>query len=230
MVNIWSKLTHPPRRCLLCGDRAGAASCCEACRAELPWNDCACDRCGIPLAAASDNTTCGRCLQTPPPFDAALCAFHYRFPVDRLLVKLKFHGKLGYARELGALLAERIEQHHGERLPEAIAPVPLHPRRARNRGFNQAAEIARAVGARLDLPVVTDICARHRDTAAQSSLSAAARQANIRGAFSARRPLPARRWAIVDDVVTTGATAGEVARALLAAGASSVLLWTPARA
>ncbi|HET7371626.1 MAG TPA: ComF family protein [Gammaproteobacteria bacterium] len=229
-MNIWPQFAQLPRRCLLCGGRAGTASCCNACRAELPWNDCACDRCGIALPSAHSGATCGRCLQTPPPFEAALCAFHYQFPVDRLLVKLKFHGKLGYARELGLLLAEQIERRHGHRLPEAIAPVPLHPRRARSRGFNQAAEIARAVGARLELPVMTGICTRHRDTAAQSSLSAAERQANMRDAFSARRPLPACRWAIVDDVVTTGATAGEMARALLASGASSVLLWSAARA
>jgi ComF family protein len=232
LVNIWRKFVHFPRRCLLCGGSAGAAACCDACRAELPWNDCACDRCGTPLptASPSSSATCGRCLRTPPPFEAALCAFHYRFPVDRLLVKLKFHGRLGYARELGLLLAEQIERRHGDRLPEAIVPVPLHPRRVRSRGFNQAAEIARAVGARLDLPVVTDICERRRDTEAQSSLSAAARQTNIRGAFSACGPLPAGRWAVVDVVVTPGATAGELARTLLAAGASSVLLWSPARA
>ncbi|HET7306793.1 MAG TPA: ComF family protein [Gammaproteobacteria bacterium] len=225
MVNIWPQFTQ---HCLLCGGRAGAGStCCEACREDLPWNASACGRCAIPIPAGVD--TCGACLRSPPPFDAALCAFHYRFPVNRLLVKLKFHARLGYARTLGGLLADYIEYRNG-RLPQAIMPVPLHRLRARRRGFNQATEIARAVGTRLRLPVVTDVCERREDTAAQSSLSAASRRRNVAGAFTMRRPLPARHWAIIDDVVTTGATAGELARALRAAGAASVLLWSPARA
>lgn len=225
MANIWLKF---PQHCVLCGGRAdGRLACCDACRADLPWNLSACDRCATPLPAGVE--TCGRCLRSPPPFDAALCAFHYRFPVNRLLVKLKFHARLGYARTLGGLLADYIERRNG-RIPQAIMPVPLHRMRARRRGFNQATEIARAVGARLRLPVVTDVCERRQDTAAQSSLSAGARRRNVAGAFAVRAPLPVRHWAIVDDVVTTGATAGELARALRAAGAASVILWSPARA
>ncbi|HET6725621.1 MAG TPA: ComF family protein [Gammaproteobacteria bacterium] len=230
MVDIWNKFIQFPRRCLFCGgtcDGRGAVSCCDDCHADLPWNTDACRRCAIPLE--DDQEMCGRCLQTPPPFDAALCAFHYRFPINRLLVRLKFQAKLGYARELGRLLAEEIARRDVA-LPEAILPVPLHPKRARHRGFNQATEIARAVGAALGVPVVTHVCERRRDTSAQSSLTADARRRNIRDAFVARGPLPVRRWAIVDDVVTTGATAEAVARALRATGAESVLLWSAARA
>lgn len=213
----------------MCDALTGGAPLCPACRADLPWNCHACRRCATPLAAASETALCGRCLRVPPPFDEALCAFHYRFPVDRLLVKLKFHAQLGYARVLGALMAERIKQH-GRLRPDVLVPVPLHPARLRQRGFNQATEIARALGAQLGLPVATDVCARRRDTAAQSSLAAAARQRNLRGAFAATGRLLPPRLAIVDDVVTTGATAAELARMLHKAGAGTILLWGAARA
>lgn len=212
----------------MCNAATGGASLCSACHADLPWNGRACRRCGVALAAP-EAVLCGHCLRTPPPFDAALCAFQYRFPIDRLLVKLKFHAQLGYARILGDLIAERIDTQAGLR-PDVIVPVPLHPNRIRQRGFNQATEIARALGARLELPVATNLCVRRRATEAQSSLAAAARRRNLRGAFAATSRRPPPRVAIVDDVVTTGATAAELARTLRAAGARTVLLWSAARA
>lgn len=222
------KLIQFPRRCLFCGGPAGRASWCAACHADLPWNDRACERCGIRLTTAGD-TICGRCLSTPPPFDSAVCAFRYQFPIDRLVVKLKFHSRLGHAQALGLLLAARIEQRHAE-LPEAILPVPLHPRRLRERGFNQATEIARVVGSRFDLPVLTSVCARRINTTAQSALAANARRRNVHSAFFLQRPVPVNRVAIVDDVITTGATAGELARTLIAAGTRPPAVWSPARA
>jgi ComF family protein len=228
LVNIWKQYGQFYRRCLFCGDTAEREMCCAACYRELPWNDPACIRCGLPLTVSAG--VCGRCLHAPPPFDAAVCAFAYQFPINRLLVKLKFGARLGHARALGLLLAERVERDPRNDSPEALIPVPLHANRLRQRGFNQAAEIARAAGARLKLPVLTNICERGRDTAAQYSLTAAARQRNVRGSFSIRRPLPIKRLAIVDDVVTTGATVGELARTFRASGAINIQVWSAARA
>lgn len=227
MIDIWTKFSQRlrlPESCLLCG--SDGAWICARCRDELPWNHSACTRCGIPLAGA---IICGRCLNRPPPFDEALCAFRYDFPLDRLLVNLKFHARLGFARATGDLLADYVRAHR-QIAPDALVPMPLHRERLRRRGFNQATEIARRLGKRLALPVLTGVCVRRRPTSAQSALSAAARQRNVRGAFAVAAPLPYRRLAIVDDVMTTGATATEAARALRAAGADTVVLWSVARA
>jgi ComF family protein len=213
--------------CLICGS-ISCATCCDGCRELLPWNDSACARCGVALPVPRD--ICGDCLASPPAFDAAVCAFRYEFPVNRLLVDLKFRGRLGNAKGIGELLAERVVERHSSDLPEAILPAPLGAARIRGRGFNQAAEIAREVGRRLKRPLAMGLVERRRETAPQSSLSADARQRNVRGAFEINRVLPARHLAIVDDVVTTGATARELARTLRAAGARRVMLLGAARA
>ncbi|WJW75722.1 ComF family protein [Thiohalobacter sp. IOR34] len=213
--------------CLLCGGPGSdGLDLCSGCRRELPRPAAACPRCATPLPAGTGDRPCGRCLQAPPAFDAARAALLYRPPVDSLITGLKFATRLAHARLLGELLAERLA---AEPRPDCILPVPLHPARQRQRGFNQAIEIARFSARRLGLPLELDSCRRLRATLPQSGLSSGDRRRNLRGAFGLQRPPAGRHIAILDDVMTTGSTADALARVLKAAGAERVELWVCAR-
>jgi len=228
-------LLHP-WNCLACGD-AGlpGLDLCARCHGELPRLGRGCARCALPLVDDHAAADCPRCLIEPPPQAAAIVAFRYAFPIDRLVVGLKFAGRLERARLLGTLLAATVVERmavEAEARPAALIATPLHPTRARERGFNQAIEIARPIAAALGLPLLTDAVRRTRATAEQSLLDAAARQANVRDAFAVGALPPDLRGhlAIVDDVVTTGATAAALATALRAAGVQRVTLIAVARA
>ncbi|HWP95178.1 MAG TPA: ComF family protein [Gammaproteobacteria bacterium] len=218
-------LLYPPH-CLVCGATADERALCAACAAELPWNETACARCARPLPVAA--ALCGPCLRRPPSFDAAWAALRYDFPLDRLLAALKFHGRLAHARILGGWLAERLALRRAVR-PDALVPVPLHPARLRERGYNQALELARSVARRLDLVLAPDLCRRVRATDEQARLPAVARRRNVRGAFAVTAP-PPRHVALLDDVMTTGSTVEELARVLRRAGAARIEVWCVARA
>lgn len=215
-----------PWCCLLCGGPADGRDLCPACAADLPANAPACPRCALPGATG---LACGRCLARPPRWDAAICLLRYRAPADALIKACKFGGRLAIARVLGELLAERLARLDGPR-PGLIVPVPLHAHRERERGFNQARELARPVARALGIRIDTGLCVRARPTPPQTGLDARARRRNLRGAFAMRGALPYAHVAVVDDVVTTGATAGALADALRRAGAERVDLWAAARA
>jgi len=184
-----------------------------------------CVRCGIPLSRAG--LVCAECLQRPPAFSRCFAPFHYRDPISARIRSLKFAGDLPAARELAAwmwmLRPERA-------MPQALLPVPMHRRRLVERGFNQSLELARHLGAMAAVPVVSDGCLRIAHTAAQSGLDARHRRRNVRGVFRARALEDLRHVAIVDDVVTTGSTARELARALRRQGVQDVEVWAVARA
>ena len=234
MVNHWLKSVHNwllPATCVLC-DQKGAAGqdLCHGCAGELPYIRAACERCAIPLPLLQAGAgVCGQCQQSPPSFDAARALFHYREPVDQLLKGLKFNGKLHNARLLGELMAERLVAP-GALHPDAIVPVPLHPARLRQRGFNQALELARPLARRLGAPLLPQLCQRVRDTAPQLGQDAKARRRNLKGAFAVSDLGDIKRMVIVDDVMTTGSTAELLAQALKRAGAERVELWVCARA
>jgi len=215
-----------PSRCLVCGER-GANGCdlCGFCRQSLPWLVAACVRCALPLGPGAD--LCGECLRRPPPQAATRAAFVYSAPLDRLLPRAKFHGDLAALRLLSSLMLGRLAD--AER-PLALIPIPLHRQRLRHRGYDQALELARPLARRLALPVRDDALRRVRATAAQSRLDAGARRRNLRAAFAVRAgvSLPAH-VALVDDVMTTGATARSAATALLRAGVQRVDVWVCAR-
>ncbi|MCR9276537.1 MAG: phosphoribosyltransferase family protein [Pseudomonadaceae bacterium] len=146
------------------------------------------------------------------------------------LQSIKWRGKLSAARVLGYLTAETIRQSYiDEPLPEALVPVPLSRRRLARRGFNQSEVLARWIGRELSIPVNTSIVRRTRHTAAQTTLSRRQRRLNVRAAFAVDHRLEGRRIAVVDDVMTTGATLSQVARALSDSGAGEVHLWPVAR-
>ena len=231
-VNNWLKIIqnwlYPPL-CLLCGaDSRSDQSICEGCLADLAINLSACSGCAIPLP---DDVTglCGDCQRKSYPFDSAHASFLYQPPLDRLLLDLKFDKRLQNAPLLGALMAERLLAD-GQDLPELLIPVPLHHARLRERGYNQALELARMLANRLGMRVDARSCIRSRQTASQSQLSARARHSNIRNAFELVRPIDAVHVAIVDDVMTTGSTVTELAKLLKRNGVERVDVWVCARA
>jgi ComF family protein len=167
------------------------------------------------------------CLSDPPAFDGTAAALAYRFPMDALIHAYKYRGDLTVGAALAELLFRILA---AEPLPDFILPMPLHPARLRERGFNQALEIARSVSRALGVPVLADACERVRDTAPQASLPWKERGKNIRGAFACGLSLEGQRVAIVDDVMTTGHTLDEVAKVLRRRGAASIRAWAVVRA
>ncbi|HEU0153449.1 MAG TPA: ComF family protein [Arenimonas sp.] len=220
-----------PPRCLVCtAPGADDRDLCGACRDALPWSGPACPRCALPTPAGRGRG-CGRCLARAPPLDATLAVLAYRFPVDRLLLRFKFHGDLAAGRLLAQLMASALPARlAGAPPPAAVVPVPLHPGRLRQRGYDQARELARPVAAALGLPLHADALHRVRATEAQTRLDAAGRRGNVRRAFACRRGALPAHVVLLDDVMTTGATLGECARALRRAGVRRVDAWVVARA
>jgi ComF family protein len=180
----------------------------------LPTLPEACPRCALPSPAGA---VCGSCLRHPPHFDGTLALWRYEFPCDRLVQALKYRARLALAGYFARALASRG-------LPEVdlIVPMPLHRRRLAERGFNQALEIARGVARHLGVRIEPRGVLRIRDTAPQTGLPYEDRATNVRGAFQCRLELAGASIAVVDDVMTTGATLNEVARVLKHAGAARV--------
>jgi ComF family protein len=203
--------------CFVCRG-AARGTLCGSCDADLPRLSAAlCPRCALDSPAGA---LCGRCLASPPHYDATVAALAYRFPADALVHALKFRGELALAPFLSSLLKERIV------LPvDGVVPVPLSAQRLRERGYNQAVEIARHLGGKLEI----DACLRERDAPPQAGLDREARRGNVRSAFRCQRSFAGERIAVVDDVMTTGATLDELARALKRAGAQSVVNWVICR-
>lgn len=217
--------------CYLCragtaGARDPARLLCAACEQALPLlEQPVCPVCALGSPAGA---TCGRCLSAPPCFDATVCALEYVFPADVLVQALKFRGELALAGLFGRLLGARVG---GGALLAAhrVMPVPLSGARLRERGFNQSMEIARRMAQAGRARLEPELCRRDRDTAAQAGLALKQRAANVRGAFGCTRSLDGETVAVVDDVMTTGATLNEVAKVLKAAGAARVVNWVVAR-
>jgi len=230
MVYKWIfKALYPPV-CLLCGDPgARDLNLCVACFGELPWNRRPCPRCGAPLPPDADAQLCGSCLKSLPAWDEARSPLGYAYPVDKLVQRFKFDGDLPTGRLLAELLADYLAAGGGAK-PDCIIPVPLHPARLKERGFNQAVELARPVGRRLKIQVRLDVCERVRATEVQSKLDAVERKKNLRDAFAVRKFMDGKHVALVDDVITTGTTVEVLTRALKDAGAARVSVWSVARA
>ena len=169
---------------------------------------------------------CGACLRHAPAIDAALAAFEYRFPLDRLVQRFKFAGDLAVGRWLGEQLALAVA---GADRPDLLVAPPLSPSRLRERGFNQALELARVVASSHRIPLAIDAVEKVRETPPQPGLGRRERQANMRDALRANGRWPGAHVAIVDDVMTTGATVEAMALLMKAAGARHVSAWVAAR-
>jgi ComF family protein len=232
MVNGWlarlADALYPPRCALCTAPGQPGLDLCPDCEAGLPRNTACCARCALPLPGAPPGTFCGRCQRRPPRYHLACAPLLYRAPVDGLILRLKFGHALPPARLLGELLAKQLQLRTGP-LPGRILPVPLHPRRLRERGFNQALEIARVPARHFGVPLDAQSLIRVRDTATQSTLPARQRHANVRHAFAVTRPMAGLHVALVDDVMTTGQTVNAAAHALRQAGVARVEVWCAAR-
>lgn len=198
-----------PPDCCLCGFPGASLDLdlCHYCHADLPWD-----------AAVADTLT----------------AFRFEHPIDDMVRRAKYRGDFAMGRVLGALLAD-VVRRRGLPLPKLLVPVPLHAMRRRERGFNQAAALARHAGRLLDVPTVAHALRRVRDTPSQTSLGVGARALNVRDAFALDTNYSARLFevdhvAIVDDVMTTGSTLREARATLLASGVRRVDAWAVARA
>jgi ComF family protein len=231
LVDSWHRLQWAllPPQCLLCGQRSDSArDLCNGCAGDLIRNEVCCPRCALPLALRAP--LCGECLQRAPPFACAFAPFTYATPLDQLMMRFKFDRSLAAGRVLSELWADAMRATPPPR-PDALLPVPLHPSRLRERGYNQALELARPLARQFGIALRADLLVRRRATSTQSNLDAAARRRNLRGAFAIVEniALPTH-VAIVDDVMTTGATLRECAKTLLRAGVARVDVWALARA
>jgi ComF family protein len=222
--------------------RIGLPSLCEVCRSWSGDRLCAnciarfapavprCTRCALRLPAAIP--LCGGCLRDPPPFEHTVCVADYAFPWAGLVARFKFHGHAELAGMLARRIAAVLDTAPVPR-PALVTPVPLSHARLAERGYNQAWELARRVARHVDVPARADLLLRPLDTPHQAELTRAQRLANLRAAFMVdprqRSRLEGLRVALVDDVLTTGATAREAAHALLRAGAAAVDIWVLAR-
>jgi ComF family protein len=226
LLDIGAKFTRllPAQPCLLCGANNHDGLCCAACDADLPrLNEEHCPICALPTLAGS---VCGQCLKQPPPFDHTVAAFSYKFPLDKLIQALKYRERLILVNFLADALTQRITTK-----PDCIVALPLYPTRLRERGFNQSLLLARQISRRLGIPLLANACERVRNTPPQSSLPWKERDKNMRQAFACKpgADVHGKHIAVVDDVMTTGASIGELARALKQAGASEVSAWVVAR-
>ena len=209
--------------CFLCRGKAENLLC-GACDADLPrLAGPRCPRCAL---ASPQAAVCGRCLAQPPHYDATVAALAYEFPADALIHAFKFRGELAFAAFFGGLLLQKIRPE--ERI-DLIIPVPLSGKRLRERGYNQAVELARPLAAAVRTPLELDLCERSRDAPPQTDLPWAERGRNVRGAFRCNRAPIGATVAVIDDVMTTGATLDEIASTLKAAGATRVVNWVVAR-
>jgi ComF family protein len=210
--------------CLLCADyNANEIGLCSPCFSSLPWHTTAqCPQCAL----ITDGAICGNCLNAEPAFDATYALFTYTYPIDSILQQYKYNDML----HLANVFAKIFHQHH--KTPHSIdlvIPMPMHPQRLQERGFNQALEIARYLAKQFKIEVNYQTCQRIKLTPPQAGLPLKERIKNVRGVFECKQPLQGLNIVIVDDVMTTGASMNELASTLKKAGAAHVECWVIAR-
>ncbi|MGA9334247.1 MAG: ComF family protein [Rudaea sp.] len=232
VYSLWRNVQFAvlPPLCLLCGRQgAGTRDLCGSCADELQRNKLCCPRCALPLHAPAP--MCGECLKREPPFGAAAVPFVYAHPLDMLMIRLKFGRSLAAGRVLSQVWIDAMHESPPASMPQALVPVPLHNTRLRERGYNQALELARPLANEFDIALCHNALARVRSTPAQANLDAKTRRRNMRGAFAVAEAakLPSH-VAVVDDVMTTGTTLRECARTLRRAGIERIDAWALARA
>jgi ComF family protein len=218
-----------PSQCAVCRGWSRARLC-PGCIAAHRRPAPRCGRCAIDVPAGQ--SVCGACLLDPPPQEATIAAVDYHYPWDQLIRQFKFHAALDLAAPLADRLAAAV-QEAGAALPHLLLPAPLAPPRLRERGYNQSAVLAKRLARRLGLRAEPRLLLRVRDTVRQADLPRAARVDNVRNAYAIdplhRAEVTGRHVGVVDDVLTTGASASEMARTLLQAGADRVSVWVVAR-
>jgi ComF family protein len=225
-LNIGAKIRQfaPAQPCVLCGNMSHDGLWCGACDSALPYLDVPhCPMCAIPVPRGE---VCGHCLKDPPLFGRTTAVFGYSFPLDKLVQAMKYGEQLALANAFAEKLAMRIDP--GD-LPDCIIPMPLHPAKLRERGFNQSLLLAATVARKLDIELLANACQRVRDTPPQSALPWKERRKNVRNAFRCDSELSGKRVALVDDVLTTGASLNALAGAVRKRGAVEINAWVVAR-
>lgn len=229
-VYIWLKNVQS---CLVCDEATESADCvCNVCETELPWLMEQCAVCALPLPM--DGLMCGQCLQQPPAFKQVIAPWTYSFPIDSLISRFKHQARWPFgqmlAHQLGRHLQHRYE-NTGLTRPDCLLPVPMARKRLRERGYNQALMLARWLSEDLTIHHDEDLLLRPNETVAQQALDAKTRKRNLLNAFALApdAQVQGRHFALVDDVLTTGATAHSLARLLLNAGARQVDVYCLAR-
>jgi ComF family protein len=213
----------PAQPCVLCGTMSHAGLWCTACDYEMPYFDA--PHCPVCARNTPDGSLCGHCLTHPPAFHHTLAVFSYQFPIDQLIQSLKYHSQLPLAPMLAKKLLDRIDE-----IPDLVIPMPLHPVKLKDRGFNQASLIATPIARKLGVPLNETACHRLRNTPSQTSLPWCERERNVRDAFDCTLDLSGKHIALVDDVLTSGASMNELARAVQKWGANKISVWVAARA
>lgn len=226
-----------PSHCLLCGtanNLCSGLSLCEACSGDLQHNNHTCSLCAAPLTTTEQSLTddvCARCTQKTPVYDQLWAAFCYAQPLEWMIQQLKFSARLNFAPLLSTLMSYELpSDFYTQTPPDAIIPMPLHPRRLKQRGFNQSLLLAKPLAKQLRLPIDTESCKRTVNTEHQTGKNASQRQKNIKGAFTFENKNNYQHVVIFDDVVTTGSTVSELSKTIKRAGVNRVDVWCLARA
>lgn len=224
----WHRLFPLP--CCLCHlNSNNRYNLCAYCAESLPWQQQTCRTCALTLTPQASSSLCGACLKRPPPIDYLHAAFNYEPPLLQLIYQFKFGRSLDIGLVLTRALYHALQKKRLDTLPDCLIPMPLHKKRLRERGYNQAVEIAKPLGRWLHIPVKLHACRRIKATAPQTLIATKDRKANLKGAFAVVQKLPPH-VAIIDDVYTSGSTALELARTLRRAGVLHVDIWVLARA
>jgi ComF family protein len=214
----------PAQPCVLCGSMSHDGLWCDSCDAALPYlNAPHCPVCALPTRAGE---VCGHCLAHPPLFGSTTAIFGYAFPLDKLIQGMKYGEQLALAHAFAKKMLQRIDKSN---FPDYVIAMPLHPAKLRERGFNQSLLLAATVARELKLKLLPNACRRVRDTPPQSALPWKERKKNVRNAFSCDRDLAGKRVALVDDVLTTGASLNALAEAVSKKGAIEISAWVVAR-
>ena len=217
-----------PSLCLSCQAQIPPPGCCQDCQALLPWLEDSCRCCAKPLA---EKGLCGSCSFHPPVFHQVIVPFVYMPPISHWLSAFKFHEQISHGQFLAACLWAKCQQRYRcQAWPELIIPVPLHAKRLRERGYNQALMIAAKIAKWSRIPLARHSLVKIRATRPQTELRKTERQKNLKKAFLIAKPIKARHVALVDDVLTTGATVKEITRILRRHGVLQVDVWCVARA
>lgn len=222
-----------PRACLICRMTTREKHhLCQPCANELPILTHSCEKCAQYLYSAREkNLICGQCLIKPPPYHKVYALFPYLFPIPRLIAGFKFDARFSYGSMLSRFMLKAVREqwYAHEPLPDLIIPMPLHHKRLKERGFNQALELARPVARALNLQLDYLGVKRIKATQPQSTLPARLRKQNVANAFSSNRIYRGLHIAVVDDVMTTGQTVTALARVLKNQGAARIDVWCCAR-
>ena len=215
-----------PYYCVICGLQTNNSyGICDPCFSDLPWLTHYCARCSNPLIN-SNNLLCGSCLKSKLYYDKIISLFHYRPPISQLITQFKFHKKLHLSRNFSQLIVSQLNDfiNTSNIKFDIVIPVPLHRKRIKERGFNQANEIAKLIAKKLQILLANNVVVRVKNTSPQTELPSKQRKRNVKNAFFVQGNIQDKNILIIDDVITTGATVNELSRVLKKSGADHIVV------